>query len=139
MASTPAYMATNFVFTAQLSTANANRDGTGTLVAPTWKSAATSVVPATDWLLKRVTIGQTGDLNACGLTFFWWDGSAARYMWEQQIANPSAASATANGLLSEIVLPQGDWTFPGGVDLRLGITAAPTSGVMLVHGFVEAA
>lgn len=139
MATAPLFMSDHFVFSASCSVANTNRDGSGTLATPTWKGTTTTAAPTTPWMLKRINILHTSDLNDCTITLFYWDGSTARYFYEYDLNNPPAASATASGLLFEVPLPASDYTFPGGVDLRFGITAAPASGICVVHGFVEAA
>jgi hypothetical protein len=135
MASDPVFTSAWCNFTAQVSTANTGRDGSGTLVTPTWGGTGGANPPATDWMLKRLSLCQTGDLADCIMTMFVYDGTNTRLCYEYDFANPTAASATAPGYIIEV--PFQDWTFPATWDLRFAITAAPTAGVLAVTGFCE--
>jgi hypothetical protein len=138
MATAPLYMGTAMLMTATCSTANTARDGTGTLATPVWTQAGlTTGVPSTDFVIKRLLVLQTADLASSMLTVFTWDGSAAKFLYDFQLSNPAASSATVTGVVLD--QPLLDWMLPGGLDLRFGITAAPSSGECVVQGLCEAA
>lgn len=135
MGASPVFLGVCCNFTAQVSAANTGRDGTGTLVTPTWGGTGGAQPPQTDWQLKRLVLAQTGDLADSTMTMFVNDGTSTVFCWEYDLANPATTSATASGLLADI--PFTEWTFPAEWDLRFAITAAPTSGVLVVTGICE--
>lgn len=135
MASAPVFTSAYCTFTAAVDTANTARDGTGTLASPVWGGTGGANPPSTDWLLKRVSLCATGDLADSVMTMFVYDGTLTRLAYEYDLGNLAAASATVSGYITEV--PFQDWTFPGTWDLRFGITATPTSGVLSVVGFCE--
>lgn len=137
MSAAPVYMATMCVARASLTVANTNRDGTGTLVTPVWGGTAGGAPPATDWLLKRIVIAETGDAADSIVTIGSWDGSTYKFLTDIDIANPAAASATVTGLISDT--PFVEYCFPANWDLRFAVTAAPVSGTVEVHAFAERA
>jgi hypothetical protein len=130
-------MTTACVARASVSTANTNRDGTGTLATPTWGGSGGAGAPITDWQLKRIILSQTGDLADSVLTIFTTDGSTINFLTDVDLANPAAASTTASGFMYEI--PFVEHLFPANWDIRFGITVAPTSGACIVHAFCERA
>lgn len=137
MSATPVYMGTVIVGRASLSVANTARDGSGTLVIPTWGGCGGGV-PPTDWQLLAVEVAQTGDAADSVVTLFSTDGTTIRPWRDIDINNPSAVSAT--GTMTITLARMEDWTkFPAGWDLRIGITVAPVSGVVEVVLFGERA
>ena len=137
MATAPVYMSTMCVARASLTVANTNRDGTGTIVTPTWGGTAGGAPPATDWLLKRIFVAETGDAADSVVTIGTWDGSTYLFLTDIDIGNPAAASATVTGAINET--PFVECAFPANWDLRFAITAAPASGAIIVHAFCERA
>jgi hypothetical protein len=145
MSSTPTWIGTPFLGRADVSTANTGRDGSGTLVTPAWMGSGYSGAdvafvagaPATNWQLNRISVGSTGDLADCVLTVFSTDGTTIKFLTDIDLGNAAAASATATGVVMEV--PLSDFRFPAGCDLRLGITAAPASGVAVVTLFADRA
>ena len=127
MASTPNFASTPRIGVAAVSTANANRDGTGTI--PT---VITGVAAGTK--IERIVAQATGDPADCTITLFLHDG-ANFFLWNEiDLGNPAAASTTLMGahaeiLVRDVVLPNASWS------LRAAITAAPTTGVVNVFAF----
>jgi hypothetical protein len=108
----------------QVSTANTNRDGTGTIV-----DVITGATGGTR--INEVVVQATGDPADSIVTLFLFDGTNTRLFAEVDLDNPAAASATVTGYRSTIrfdnlVLPSSSWK------LQAAITAAPTSGVVNV-------
>src|SRR5574343_623541 len=122
---------------ASLSTANANRDGTGTLVTPTWGGSGGAGAPTTDWQLLRLVISETGDLADSVVTVFTTDGTTILFLTDVDINNPAAGATTVTGLVTDVLFQ--DYKFPAGWDLRFGLTVAPTSGLAVVTAFCERA
>jgi hypothetical protein len=144
MSDAPVFFGIPFLGRADLSTANSNRDGTGTLVAPAWMgsgasgsaSAFVTGAPTTAFQLNKIVIGQTGDLADCVITLFTTDGTTIKFLADFDSGNPAAGSTTVTGNVGEWLM---DYRFPAGCDLRLGITAAPTSGLAVVTLFADRA
>jgi hypothetical protein len=124
MASAPAFAATPRIGFGSVSTANTNRDGTGTIVdIITGASTGTKIL--------EVVVQATGDPADSIVTLFLYDGSAYRLFAEVDIDNPAAASATVSGYRSSVrfdnlILPSASWK------LGAAITASLTSGAINV-------
>jgi hypothetical protein len=126
MASSPAFAATPRNEAASVSTANTNRDGTGTIATVLTAGASGSKI-------EEIVIKADGDPADCTVVFYLHDGSAYHVFDEWDIGNPAAGSATTASYreartYENLILKSG-WS------LRASITAAPTSGVVQVHAF----
>lgn len=124
MASTPNFVGTARIGIGQVSTANTNRDGTGTIV-----DVITGVAAGTR--INEVVVQATGDPADSIVTLYLYDGTNTRLFGEIDLDNPAAASATVTGYRASVrfdnlVLPSSSWK------LQAAITAAPTSGVVNV-------
>lgn len=126
MASSPAFASTPRLAAASVSTANTNRDGTGTIV-------TVLTAGASGTLLTRVTVQATGDPADGIVTLFLHDGTSAWLFDEIDSDNPAAASATVVGWRASRTY---DLVLPSGWSLRAACTVAPTSGVfnVIAHG-----
>lgn len=123
MATTPQFVATPNVGINDVSTANTNRDGTGTVETIFTAGANGSRV-------EEIVVKSTNDPADSIVTIFLHDGSAFWLFDEIDLGNPAAGSATveayrASRTYENLVLPNG-WT------IRAAITAAPTAGVVNV-------
>lgn len=123
MASTPAFTATPRIGVAAVSTANTNRDGTGTI-------ATVLTAGASGTKIEQVVVKADGDPADSIVVLFLHDGSNYWVFDELDAGNPTAGSATAvtyraQAFYTNLVLPNG-WS------LRASITAAPTAGVVNV-------
>lgn len=127
MASAPAYAVTPRIGVASVSTANTNRDGTGTIV-----DVLTGVAAGTR--IERVVLQTTGDPADSIATMYLYDGSTYQVFDEFDLGNPAAASTTVVGFRTEkayadIVLPSSSWK------VAFAITVALTSGVVKAFVF----
>jgi hypothetical protein len=126
VASSPTFASTPVIGKAALSTANANRDGTGTV-----PSVLTAVAAGTR--IERIAVQATGDPADSIVTLFLHDGTNF-FLWNEiDLGNPAAASTTLSAFHAEIVLR--DVVLPSGWSLRAAITVAPTAGVVNVFAF----
>jgi hypothetical protein len=124
MASTPNFTGTPRVAAASVSTANTNRDGTGTIV-----DVMTGATNGTK--IQEVVIKSTGDPADSIVTLFLNDGTTNWLYDEIDLGNPAAGSATVTAYrtvvqYANLVLPSSSWK------LRAAVTAGPTSGVLNV-------
>lgn len=108
---------------AAVSTANTNRDGTGTIVDIVTAGADGARI-------DEIVIEATNDPADCIVTIFIYNGSAYFLFDEFDIGNPAAASTTVaayreSRLYNNLVLA-------GGYKLAAAITVAPTAGVVNV-------
>ena len=123
MSATPEFIATPKIGAAAVSTANTNRDGTGTI-------ATVFTAGASGSKIEEIVVKATGDPADSVVTLFLHDGTDYWLFDEVDLGNPAAASATVTGhrvstLYENLVLPSG-WS------LRAAITAALTAGVINV-------
>jgi len=122
MAAAPVFATTPRLGFAAVSTANTNRDGTGTIA-----DALTAVAAGTR--IERVVLQATGDPADSVVTMFLYDGSTYRLFDEFDLGNPAAASTTVPGFraekaYSDIVLPSASWK------VAFAITVALSSGAI---------
>jgi hypothetical protein len=121
---TPAFAVVPKLGVAAVSTANTNRDGTGTIV-----DILTGVAAGTK--ITSITAQATGDPADSTLTIFIHNGTSYFLYDEIDLGNPAAASTTVSGArfsrsYSDLVLPSASYT------LAAAITVALTSGVINV-------
>lgn len=124
MATTPAFAVTPRIGTGSVSTANTNRDGTGTIV-----SIITGAASGTR--INEVVIQATGDPADSIVTVYLNDGVSSTLFDEIDIGDPAAASTTVAGyrtrrIYDNLVLPSASWS------LRAAITVSPSAGVVNV-------
>lgn len=119
MASSPAFAATPRMATAPVSTANTNRDGTGTIA--TVFTAGSSGSKITSSRIKA----DANPADSC-IPIYLHDGSSYAIYDEFDLGDPAAASVTVPGYQDEH--QYNDCILPNGWSLRASITAAPTSG-----------
>lgn len=127
MASTPAFASTARIGFGSVSTANTNRDGTGTIV-----DILTGVTAGTR--IDRLVLQATGDPADSVVTLFIHDGTSYRLFDEVDLGNPAAASTTVSGYRFEkaynnLVLPSSSFKFAA------AITVALTSGAINAFAF----
>lgn len=126
MASTPQFTGTPKCRVASVSTANTNRDGTGTIV-------DILTAAGTGTKLNRIVVKATADPADSVVTIFIHDGTAYRIFDEFDLADPAAGSATVATYRGE--KSYDDIVLENGQKLAAAITAAPTSGAVLVFAF----
>lgn len=122
MATAPAFATTPRIGVAAVSTANTNRDGTGTIV-----DVLTGVAAGTR--IERVVIQTTGDPADSIVTMFLHNGTSYFLYDEFDLGNPPAASTTLVGYRTErpytdLILPSASWK------VGFAITVALVAGVM---------
>jgi hypothetical protein len=121
MASAPAFTATANIGAATVSTANTNRDGTGTI-------ATVFTAGASGSRIEELVLKATGDPADSVVTVFLHNGSTYFLFDEVDLGDPAAASTTVAGYrlsreYKNLVLPT-SWS------LRCAITVALTAGVI---------
>lgn len=126
MATAPAFAATPRNEAAAVSAANANRDGTGTIVTIFTAGASGSKI-------EEITIKSDADPADSTVVFYLYDGSNYHVWDEWDIGNPAAGTTTVvsyreTRTYENLILESG-WS------LRASITVAPTTGVVQVHAF----
>jgi hypothetical protein len=132
------------------SVANVATDGSGTLQALTWVgTAGASTPPATSWVLKQLWIQETSaagtaDLADCLVQVYTTDsaGSSPMLLDTIDLGNPAATSTTTGPAGSAVDGPVKireyfGIIFPPGVDLKITMTVAATSGNATIHVFGE--
>lgn len=126
MASNPAFAATVNNAAASVSTANTNRDGTGT-IETVWTAGASG------GKIEEIVIKSDADPADCTVVFYLYDGAAFHVFDEWDIGDPAAGSATVASYREartyENLMMKSGWS------LRASVTVAPTSGVIQVHAF----
>jgi len=126
MATTPAFAATVNNAAVSVSTANAGRDGTGT-IATVWTAGASG------GKIEEIVIKSDADPADCTVVFYLYDGANYHVYDEWDIGNPAAGSTTVASYREartyENLMMKTGWS------LRASITVAPTSGVVKVHAF----
>lgn len=127
MATDPSFASTPRLTATSVSTANTNRDGTGTI-------ATCLTAGSSGTLITQITVQATGDPADGVLTIFLNDGTTSWLFDEIDYADPAAASATLSGYrttrtYTNVVIPSG-WS------VRAATTVALTTGVfnVFVHG-----
>jgi hypothetical protein len=122
----PAFAATPHNAAASVSTANTNRDGTGTI-------ATIFTAGSSGSKIEEITIKADGDPADSSVVFYLYDGTNYHVVDEWDIGNPAAGSATVASYREtrtyENLIIQSGWS------LRASITAALTAGVIQVHAF----
>lgn len=130
MSANIAFASKPFNGVAAVSTANTNRDGTGTIVDILGASPA---VPAAGILLQRIAVQATGNPADSVVTIFLHNGTSYFLFDEFDIGDPAAASTTLPGYRFEKVY--NDIPIPFGWKLAAAITVALTTGVVNVFAF----
>lgn len=125
MAATPAFASTPRAAAVNVSTANTNRDGTGTIVDILTGAAAGTRI-------ERLVLQATGDPADSVVTIFLHNGTNYFLYDEFDIGNPAAASTTVPAFRVEkvyrdLILPSASWK------IAAAITVALTAGVIVVH------
>lgn len=112
---------------ASVSTANTNRDGTGTI-------ATVFTAGASGSRITEVRLVATGDPADSIVNLYLHDGAAAWLFDSVDIGNPAAATTTVEPF--KAVVAYTNLLIPAGWSLRASITVALTSGVVNVfaHG-----
>lgn len=126
MASSPAFAATPRCAAGSVSTANTNRDGTGTIATIFTAGASGSKV-------EEIVVKSTADPADSTVTIFLYDGSAYWLFDEIDLGNPAAGSTTVASYRDRRAYPS--LILPSGWSVRAAITAAPTAGVVNVFCF----
>lgn len=123
MATSPTYASTPRIGVANFSTANTNRDGTGTIV-----DILTGVAAGTR--IERIIMKATGDPADSIATIFIHNGTSYFLFDEIDLGNPAAASTTVESwrfekAYSDLILPSTSYK------MGMAITVALTSGVIV--------
>jgi hypothetical protein len=124
MAASPSFIGTPRIGVGAVSTANTNRDGTGTIV-----DVITGA--ATGTRILEIVFKATDDPADCTITLYLNDGVTSHIFDEIDLGNPPPGSTTVNsyrGTLTyaNLVLPSASWK------LQAAITVAPTGGTVKV-------
>ena len=130
MAVNPAFASTPRVGSAQVSTANTNRDGTGTI-------ATIFTAGSSGSRIDRVTIQATGTTTAGMVRLFIHDGSNSRLYHEEPVGamTPSATVAASFATCEPITYPEKfPLILPSGYSLRASTEKAETYNVIAVGG-----
>lgn len=119
----PVFLLTPRVAMASVSTANTNRDGTGTV--------ATICTAATNGTrIEEIVVKATGDPADSVVTVFIHDGSNYFLFDEFDLGDPAAASTTVAGYRESRTYR--NLVLPSGYSIRAAITVALTAGVINV-------
>ena len=123
MATSPQFAASPRIGVAAVSTANTNRDGTGTI-------ATVLTAGSNGTRIEEIRMQATGDPADSIVTLFLHDGTNFWLFDEADLGNPAAASTTVTG--AEFVATYDNLVLPSGWSLRAAITVALTAGVINV-------
>jgi hypothetical protein len=125
MASTPQFTTTPKIGIANISAANANRDGSGTI--PTVFTAGSSGSRIEEVVVKAE------DNPADSIIILWiYDGATAFIFDEIDLGDPGAASTTVTAF--RLSRRYENLVLPTGYSLRATLTVAPTAGDVNVIG-----
>ncbi len=120
---TPIFTLTPIVAVVQISTANANRDGTGTI--------GTLLTGATDGTkINAIKIKATGTTTAGMVRVFYYDGTNTRLLFEVPI---SAITPSATLPAFEATVPV-DIVVPSAKEIRVSTEKAETFNVFAIGG-----
>jgi uncharacterized protein YeaO (DUF488 family) len=125
MADKPRFTSTPRIGIGSVSTANTNRDGTGTIV-----DVLSAVGITNGTLVSEVVAKATGDPADSILTLFIHDGSSWHLFDEIDLADQAAASTTVTGY--RVSTAYTNLVLPAGYKLGAAITVALTAGVIKV-------
>jgi hypothetical protein len=131
MAADPVFASVPRIGVADVSTANTNRDGTGTIADIIGDAGRT--IPTAGTKIERIVIKSTGDPADSIVTIFLHDTTNYDLFDEFDIGNPAAASTTVEGLRMERAYR--DLILPSGWKMGAAITVAPTAGIIKVFAF----
>ena len=123
MAASPAFAATPKIGAVTVSTANTNRDGTGTI-------ATVFTAGSSGSKIEEVVMKATSDPADSTVVLYLYDGATYYAFDEWDIGNPAAGSATVASYRESRVYE--NLVLPSGWSLRASITAALTAGVVNV-------
>lgn len=126
MASAPAFAATPKIWSAAVSTANTNRDGTGTI-------ATIGTAGSSGTKIERIVFKATADPADSVVILWLHDGSSYWMFDEVDLGDPAAGSTTVTAYREERVY--GDLVLPSGWSLRAQITVSLTTGAIHVSAF----
>lgn len=121
MASSPAFAATPRIGATTISTANANRDGTGTI-------ATIITAAATGTQIREINFKATGTTVASQLNIYLYDGTTYSVLDEVSVSATTASTTVAS---YESSVRYDNLFLPSGWSVRASITLAPTSGVVV--------
>ncbi|BDI27980.1 hypothetical protein CCAX7_000310 [Capsulimonas corticalis] len=124
MSTAPIFTATPVISSAQISTANTNRDGTGTLA-----DIATGATNGTR--IDRITVIATGTTSAGMVRLYIYDGTNNR-LWKEVPITAIAPTAAISAFAS--VLPAQALILPNGYKLRASTHNAETFNVIAEGG-----
>lgn len=127
MATAPLFASTPRAAAVSVSTANTNRDGTGTIV-----DILTGVAAGTR--IERLVVKATIDPADSIVTIFLYNGTSYFLFDEFDLGNPATGSTTVESYRMErayrdLVLPSASWK------IAAAITVALTSGTITVFAF----
>lgn len=126
MASAPVFATAPKIWAAAVSTANTNRDGTGTI-------ATVGTAGASGTKIERIVVKATAD-PADGVVILWlYDGSTYWMFDEFDTGDPAAGSSTVAAWREERAYA--DLVLPSGWSLRAQNTVALTAGTFAVMAF----
>jgi hypothetical protein len=123
VATSPQFVTTPKIGAVTVSTANTNRDGTGTI-------ATVFTAGSSGSRIEEVVLKATGDPADSVVTLFLHDGTTYFLFDEFDLADPTAASTTTTGYRTSKTYD--NLVLPSGYSLRAAITVALTSGVINV-------
>lgn len=121
MAANPSFAGTPAGGAVTVSTANTNRDGTGTV--PTIFTAG-----ASGSLLNQLTLQSTGDPADSVMVIYLHNGTSHFDWFEVDLGNPAAGSTTVTAFHFEADLA--NYPLPPSWSVRASITVALTAGVV---------
>lgn len=127
MAADPSFASTPRLTVTSVSTANTNRDGTGTI-------ATCLTAGSSGTLITQITVQSTGDPADGVVTIFLHDGTTAWLFDEIDHDNPAAGSTTVSAY--RVTRNYTNLIIPSGWSVRAATTVALTTGVfnVFVHG-----
>jgi hypothetical protein len=131
MADLPAFAVTPRVFAASVSTANTNRDGSGTLA--TLSQAGTETMGASGTKFTSIVCEATGDPADSIVNVFIYDGTTNWFFDSFDLGNPAAASTTVDSY--RVSKSYADLVLPSGYKLKASITVSLTAGAINVFAF----
>lgn len=126
MTQNPQFAGSPAIGAASLSTANANRDGTGTI-------ATILTAGASGTKIEEIVLKSDADPADCTVVFYLYDGTTYFVYDEWDIGNPAAGSTTVASFRESRTYP--NLVLKSGWSLRASITVAPTAGTVKAFAF----
>jgi hypothetical protein len=132
MSATPAFASVPVLLIANVTAANTNRDGTGTIVDLVALTPVPTLAPTAGRRIDRLRVKATGQVATSVAKIYVFDGTTYR-LYTEVLIPAITPSTTAKAF--EVEVPVFDLTLQLNEKLGADVSVVPTSGSVLVMAF----